>query len=141
MIFHLSYKFKNGNASINDYTPREFCTTKYNDLDHAIANSLRFLTESNKPIFYAKTDLQSAFRLAPLQPGQFFLVCMRAPHPVTGITYWFIEKCLPFGSGISCSHFQRLSNGLKHIVEEVTGRRHRVTNYLDDFLFLSGYVT
>ena len=36
---------------------------------------------------------------------------------------------------ISCLHFQRISNGLRHIVQVKT--KSDITNYLDDFLFLA----
>ena len=48
---------------------------------------------------------------------------------------YFVDKCLPFGVSISCSHFQCISNGLRHIVE--VKNRTTITNYLDDFLFLA----
>ena len=137
LIFHLSYDFKNGNKSINYWTPDELCSTKYQDLDHAIFNSIQLLHDTGcTNLFYSKTDLKSAFRVVPIFPGQFFLLCMMARHPITNQKYYLFDKNMPFGGGISCSHFQRLSNGLKHIIERLSGRRFRVTNYLDDFLFI-----
>ena len=137
LIFHLSFQFKNGNQSINFWTPEEMCSVKYNDLDHAIANSLEIVqTQSVKNLFYSKTDLQSAFRIVPCRPEQFFLLCMKAKHPVTNELFIFIDKCLPFGASVSCSHFTEISEGLRHIVETMSGKRFHVTNYLDDFLFI-----
>ena len=41
LIFHLSYDFdKEKHRSINFYTPKEWCTVKYNDLDYAIRTCL-----------------------------------------------------------------------------------------------------
>ena len=63
---------------------------------------------------------------------------MKAKHPITDKTKYFLEKNLPFGSSISCSHFQRFSNCLKHIFEYLVGADHAIcTNYLDDFLFVA----
>ena len=42
---------------------------------------------------------------------------------------------MSFGASISCVHFQRFSNGLRHIVDMMTGTQHQITNFLDDFLF------
>ena len=42
---------------------------------------------------------------------------MKAQDPLTGEWKYFIDKCLPFGSSISCSHFQRFSNALQHLIE------------------------
>ena len=36
LIFHLSYDFKSGFKSLNFHTPKEICTVRYNDLDHAV---------------------------------------------------------------------------------------------------------
>ena len=65
--------------------------------------------------------------------------------PATGITKYFVDKCLPFGASISCSHYQRFSNSLKHLIEFklklnprlTQEQRKEITNYLDDFLFIA----
>ena len=49
---------------------------------------------------------------------------------------YFVDKCLPFGASISCAHYQRFSNALHHILSVKTGSK-TITNYLDDFLFIS----
>ena len=61
---------------------------------------------------------------------------MKARHPHTGILYYFVDKCLPFGARASCYLFQEFSNALQHIIEQQTGKQFQVTNYLDDFLFV-----
>ena len=43
LIFHLFYKFKNGNESINFWTPEDLSSVKYNDLDNAVKNCLELL--------------------------------------------------------------------------------------------------
>ena len=58
---------------------------------------------------------------------------MKAVSPIDGKTYYFVDKCLPFGASISCSHFQRFSNAVKHIVQWRTG--NNLVNYLDDFFY------
>ena len=62
---------------------------------------------------------------------------MKAEDPFTGKVVYFVDKCLPFGASISCSHFQRFSNALKHIFEFQVGMESVATNYLNDFLFVS----
>ena len=66
---------------------------------------------------------------------------MSSQHPETGIWYYFIDKCLPFGASISCADFQKFSNSLKHVVELKANQTLLIliTNYLDDFLFI--YIT
>ena len=58
---------------------------------------------------------------------------MKAQSPIDGQWYYFIDKCLPFGASISCSHFQRVLNAIAHIVKFKT--KQDLINYWDDFLF------
>ena len=62
------------------------------------------------------------------------LLVMKAESPLDGKIYYFIDKCLPFGAAISCSHFQAFSDALAHIVRIKAGNQENI-NYLDDFLF------
>ena len=48
-----------------------------------------------------------------------------------------MDKCLPFGASISCVIFQRISDGLKFLIEFHTAAWDSITNYLDDFLFIA----
>ena len=55
-----------------------------------------------------------------------------------------MDKCLPFGASISCSHYQHFSNALRHILmfrarkeSANIDKLNAVTNYLDDFLFIA----
>ena len=109
LIFHLSYEFKDF-GSVNSYTPKEKCTVKYKDLDHAVKESLRLLSDSiqkeHSTIWYGKSDLKSAFRVLGLKPSEFWILVMKAEHPETGIIYFFVDKCLLFGHSISCALFQ-----------------------------------
>ena len=138
LIFHLSYNFKNGNKSVNYWTPEKYCTVKYNDLDHAMRSCLRISQGSDKPspIALAKSDLASAFRVLPISPKYWKFLILKATNPKNNEVSFFIDKNLPFGSSVSCSHFQRWSNALRHFCEKASGRTGHITNYLDDFLFM-----
>ena len=138
LIFHLSYQFQSGNEFINASTPAEDCSVKYKDLDEAVCLCCELLAAEGEEmtIFFSKSDLSSAFRLIPLFPGEYRWLVMMAKHPVMDETFYFIDKCLPFGHSISCSHFQHFSNALKHILEWKTGKNW-IVNYLDDFLFIA----
>ena len=145
LIFHLSYDFPNGNSSINANTPRERCTVKYKDLGHAIINCLQLLEEVNDKasknmsavIFFSKTDLKSAFRILLVLIIDRAWLLMKAEDPVTNEVFYFVEKCLPFGASISCALFQDFSDALQHITEHALNKQNRITNYLDDFLFIA----
>ena len=141
VIFHLSYDFPNGNQSINAWTPKECCTVRYNDLDHAVKNALFFINQFKdsqvfQTLYFGISDLKSAFRQVPLSSQMWPLLILKAVNPSTGTTQYFVDKCLPFGASISCSHFQRLSNAIRHIVVVLEKAYHSITNYLDDYLFL-----
>ena len=82
-------------------------------------------------------DGSSAFCVLPLKKSSWAWVIMKAVNPATGRLQYFVDKCLPFGSSISCSHFQRVSNCLKHLIQYQVGRTGFLLNYLDDFLFLA----
>ena len=87
-------------------------------------------------MFFGKTDLSSAFRVLPLKRSCICWLIFKARDPKDGKFKYFIEKCLPFGASISCSHYQRFSNALKHILQYRVGKIGKaITNYLDDFLF------
>ena len=106
LIFHLSYDFPE-NKSINHFTDKAKCAVKYKDLDNAVARCIDLLKLiGNNIIYFSKTDLISAFRLLPIKLAQRHLLLLKARHPVTKTIYFFIDKCLPFGSSISCAHFQ-----------------------------------
>ena len=156
LIFHLSHEFKEEQLqSVNYFIPREHCSVKYKDLDFAIRAYLRVLEggipihnqsrnanecrwrnnfdrhrKLNRIVSARKSDLQNAFRFVRT-------LGMEAQDPISGKWKFFIDKCLPFGASISCSHFQRFSNALCHIFESRTGTTGQVTNYLDNFLFLA----
>ena len=92
----------------------------------------------NKPtIFAGKSDLKSAFRILGLSRSSWKWLVMKAQDPVTSHWKYFVDKCLPFGSSISCSHFQRFSDALCHLIEHHLQVNRCTTNYLDDFLVIA----
>ena len=101
-------------------------------------NHLKKCTQK-RVIFSGKSDLKSAFCILGLSKVSWRWLVMKARDPSTGIWKFFVDKCLPFGSSISCSHFQRFSDALCHLIEFRLGliRKKRITNYLDDFLFIA----
>ena len=111
LMFHLSYKFQNGNESINYWTPEELCSVKYRDIDHAIRNCLALIKElENKSfvcqcLFFGKSDLKNAFHVAPLSRRYWKFLMLKVQDPETGVEVYFVDKCMPFGASISCSHF------------------------------------
>ena len=128
LIFHLSYPRGRG-TSVNANTPECLCKVKYLDFNEAIQIYLR----EGKKCHIAKSDMKSAFRNLGIKMDHWKFLMMKAESPLDGKTYYFIDKCLPFGASISCSHIQRFSNAIKHIVQYKT--KKDLVNYMDDFMF------
>ena len=152
LIFHLSYDFdKEVERSMNYYTLDEECTVSYNDVDHTVRCYLRMKemelknrsgqvnaeSSDNIVVFAGTSDVESAFRLVPLKKACWKWLIMKAQDPRTGKWYYFVDKCLPFGTSISCAIFQKFSDAIKYIFEVRSKAQGVVTNYLDDFLFLA----
>ena len=130
LIFHLSYP-RTDDTSVNAGIPREKCSVRYPEFEEAVLMCLRLNSEQ---IFAGKSDISMAFRHVPLKPREFKLLILKAEHPLTKKTWYFVEKCLPFGSSISCAIFQVVSDAIAFLV---TSRTNRPTlNYLDDYYFV-----
>ena len=124
LIFHLSYDFPGSYQSFNKYTPDEWCSVQYHDLDEAVQSCIELLNlKPGATIWLGITDLKSAFRIVPGARRFWPYLMMMAVDPLTGQKMYFLDKALPFGAGISCSLFQDFSDSLVHIFKFVLGRR------------------
>ena len=92
---------------------------------------------NNITVYGGTADVQSAFRLVPLNKRSWKWLIMKVKDPRTKKWKFFVDKCLPFGASISCAIFQRISDALKFLFEYQTNSWNTVTNYLDDFPFLA----
>jgi len=70
-IFHLSYP-KSGSTSINCSIPKEDYSLQYVRIDDAIQG----IKEFSVGCFFAKTDIESAFRFVPVLPEDYELLGM-----------------------------------------------------------------
>ena len=127
LIFHLSYP-RTGD-SVNSGIPKEFTSVKYPDFEEAV----KLCITAGRGCYTAKSDMSSAFRHVPLNQNSWQLLVMKVEHPISGKVYYFVDKCLPFGSSISCAIFQDFSNAVAYIVQVKTKEAN--VNYLDDFFF------
>ena len=127
LIFHLSYP-RDG-ESVNLGIPKEKCSVKYPDFEEAV----KICIAQGVGCCITKSDMSSAFRQVPLRKDQWFLLVMKAVHPITKKTYYFVDKCLHFGSSISCAIFQEISDAISFLASYRTGKKN--VNYLDDYLF------
>ena len=130
LIFHLSHpRDTTKGVSVNGNTPEEMTRVTYSDFDDAV----RLCLAEGPGCMIGKSDMTSAFRHFPIKPKYWKFLVMIAQNPSDGNWYYFIDKCMPFGAAISCSHFQRFSNAVSHIVTFFTKKEN--INYLDDFFF------
>ena len=80
-----------------------------------------------------KSDMTLTFRQLGIRKLDWCLLVMKAKDPKTGKTFFFVDKCLPFGAAISCAHFQEFSNAIAAIMRFRT--QEELLNYLDNYLF------
>ena len=130
LIFHLSHpRNEEKGFSVNGCTPKEMTKVKYQDFDNAVRLCLR----EGKGCHAGKSDMSSAFRHLGMAKKFWKFLVMKAQSPLDNQWYYFIDKCMPFGASISCSHFQAFSDAVAHIVQKLTNKDN--VNYLDDFFF------
>ena len=134
LIFHLSYPrvpkgTEKPQLSVNANTPVEMTLVTYPDFDQAI----RLCISECKMgyCFLGKSDMTSAFRHFAIAKKYWRYLIMKAKNPVDQKFYYFVDKCMPLGAAVSCSHFQRFSNAIAHIVKTAFSKQN--INYLDDF--------
>ena len=131
LIFHLSYDFgeREEQKSFNHHTPKELCSVKYNDIEHAVKACLDMMSELKssgqtfKGIYFGKSDLSNAFRLVPGKVSQRKWLLLKARHPRLHETYFFVDLCMPFGVSIICAIFQSFSNALKRIMDWILQKK------------------
>ena len=127
MIHHLSYP---EGESVNDFIPDEMSSVTYATIQDAIS----FIQCSRQPVYMAKVDIESAFRIIPVSP---------ADRPLLGFQWkgqYFMDAVLPMGCCSSPAIFERFSTALEWAALnklEVTAMVH----VLDDFLLLAHTAT
>ena len=109
--------------------PQNKCTVKYTDFDQAV----KICLQEGVGCSVGKSDMSSAFRHVPMKKDQWYLLVMKAEHPVSKKLKYFVDKSLPFGSSICCAIFQAFSDAIAWIVQVKTNNPN--VNYLDDYLF------
>ena len=118
LIFHLSHPHNMG-MSVNANTPKELCSVQYPSFDDAV----RLCHATGVGYKLAKSDFRSAFCNAPLKREVWKWVVLMAKSPFDQKEYFFVDKCLPFGTAISCAVFQAISDAITHIVQTKTGKK------------------
>ena len=129
LIFHLSYPQGKNSWSVNANTLRNICSVEYPTFDEAV----QLCIAAGRNCHISKSDMTSAFHILGVKKAHWPYLVMMAISPTDNKTYYFVDKCLPFGASISCLHFQKVSDVIAHLVHWQTNRD--LINYLDDFFF------
>lgn len=108
--------------SLNSYSP-EYEKYTYESVDSAV-NLI-------KPgYFVAKIDIKSAYRHIPIHPRSQEATGLEWTF-ADGTTRYMYDVKLPFGARASPTHFHRISQSIKRMMER---RGYNVVAYQDDFL-------
>ena len=123
LIHHLSYPRGN---SINSGIDRQHTTVTYHTVDHAID----IITSLGRSVFFAKTDIEAAFRLVPVHPEHYYML---------GFTWqgeFYYDKVLAMGLSASCQVFEKFSSAIQWIAQARLNITHML-HILDDFLIIA----
>ena len=123
LIHHLSYP---RGASVNDGIAPEHLGVSYARIDDAV----RLIKQCGRGCFLAKNDIESAFRIIPIHPGDYCLLGMCWEGQ------FYYDRCMPMGCSSSCKTFETFSTALEWIAKHVLGVPHMI-HLLVDFLLVS----
>ena len=108
--------------SVNDGISKEEFTCKYSKFDDAVSIVLHL----GRGAFLGKIDIKHAFRICPVAPEQWPLLCFQ------WLGQFFTDTRLPFGSRSSPFIFNTFAMALAWIVVNVGGLLFLI-HYLDDY--------
>jgi len=111
--------------SVNDGIAHEYSSVSYANIHDAIA----FIKQAGPGCFLAKTDIQSAFRIIPINPKDYHLLGMKW----NGL--YFYDCCMPMGCSSSCRTFETLSTAVEWIARHKLNLNF-ILHLLDDFLII-----
>lgn len=110
--------------SVNDFISEDFVSVSYGSLVDAI----KLIGECGPSPFLAKLDIKHAFRLIPIDPSQYHVLCTKWRDK------FFIDRCLPMGARSSSHIFEEFSSAIHFIAKKIG--IERLVHYLDDFLLI-----
>jgi hypothetical protein len=113
--------------SVNEFIPKEPFSVKYSKFDDAV----QMVLESGKGCFMSKLDIKHAFRIIPVHPSQWHLLC----YAFDG--HWYVDMVLPFGLRSSPAIFCQFADLVRWILANCYNIP-MVINYSDDFFQVSG---
>ena len=76
--------------------------------------------------------MKNAFRIIPIRPMDYCLLCMRWKD------FYHYDQCMPKGCFSSCKTFETLSTAMEWIAQNKLRINH-IIHLLDDFLIIAKY--
>ena len=113
--------------SINECIPKEPFSVKYSKFDDAV----EMVRQRGRGCYMSKLDIKHAFRLMPVHPSQWHLLC----YFFQGC--WYVDLVLPFGLRSSPAIFCQFADLVRWVLDKCY-KVPMVINYSDDFLQVSG---
>lgn len=126
LLHNLSFPYDQRSVNLN--IPEDNIKLAYASVKDAIK-----VINSLKVCYLAKADIAEAYRLVPIHPRCYNLLGFQ----LKGLYYY--DRCLPMGASSSCFIFEKVSDGLKHVLIDKYRVKH-VIKMLDDFLFLGASI-
>ena len=110
-------------SGINAQIDQDLSWVQYTKFDAIIQTCLK----KQAGCYLAKTDIKSAFRIVPVHPDDWVHLGARCR------SFYFMDKCLPFGFATSCAIFEEIARALEALVKERLTSQS-VNHYLDDYI-------
>ena len=124
MIHHLSWPDQ---GSVNEGIDPSLRKVKYSSFDDAVSR----IAEFGSGALMAKSDIESAFRLLPIHPGDFQLLGLKNND------LYYVDKCLPMGAASAPALFETFSSFIEWSARE-NAHCDRILHYCDDFFIFGG---
>ena len=109
MVLDLSSPYDD--TSINSNIDPKWASVKY----ASIMDAVHIILQMGRGCYLAKTDIQSAFRLVPIHPSDYHLLCFTFEEK------FYYDKCLPMGSSSSCRIFESIATLIEWIAKNHFG--------------------
>ena len=113
--------------SINEFIPKEPFSVRYSKFDDAV----RMVLQSGRGCYMSKLDIKHAFRIIPVHPSQWHLLCYKFEG------FWYVDLVLPFGLRSSPAIFCQFADLVRWVLDHCYGIP-MIINYSDDFFQVSG---
>ena len=123
LIHHLSFpKGSSVNYGISHYNSMVQYAT--------IGDVITCMKLAGKGCYLAKTDIQNAFLIIPIQPDDYGLLCMQWRGS------FYLDSCMPMGCASSCRTFEIFSTADEWLARHKLKIDH-IIHLLDDFLIIA----